>query len=32
MFLAVKQLLVEHLITEDMKYRDYFKLSHKQTP
>ncbi|WP_018294135.1 bacteriohemerythrin [Mariprofundus ferrooxydans] len=27
--LKVKQLLVAHLVTEDMKYRDYFK-AHKQ--
>jgi len=27
--LKVKQLLVEHLIKEDMKYRDFFELSHK---
>lgn len=28
--LKVKQILVGHLVTEDMKYLDFFKLSHKQ--
>lgn len=29
--LKVKQLLVDHLVSEDMKYRDFIKLTHKPT-